>query len=38
MEKLRYFHTEADLTPSVTSPALLDRFIKSILKAAVFLV
>ena len=33
-----YFHTEADVTSSVTSPALLDRFIKSLSKAALSLV
>ena len=33
-----YFHTEADVASSVTSPALLDRFIRSISKAALYLV
>ena len=33
-----YFHTEADVTPSVTSPKLLDGFIKSLSKAALSLV
>ena len=33
-----YFHTEPDVTTSVTSPALLDRFMQSISKATVFLV
>ena len=33
-----YFHTKADVTSSVTSPALLERFIKSLSKAALSLV
>jgi hypothetical protein len=33
-----YFHTEADVTPSVTSAKLLDGFIKSLSKAALSLV
>ena len=33
-----YFHTEADVTPSVTSPKLLDGFIKTLSKAALSLV
>ena len=33
-----YFHTSADLTSSVTSPFLLEKFIKSISKAALSLI
>ena len=33
-----FFHTEADVTSSVTSPAILDKFIKSLSKAALSLV